>query len=89
MKETLKKLALEGHQNGGSATGDLDRISALLTEIIGFTMTTEMKTHLLLQNFLLSRGLGEEAVKKVIAEHEAKSRKNTKQIVTGLLQSQA
>jgi hypothetical protein len=89
MKETLKKLALEGHQNGGSANGDLGRISALLTEIIGFTMTAEMKTHLLLQNFLLSRGLGEEAVKKLIAEHEAKSRKNTEQIVTSLLQSRA
>jgi hypothetical protein len=52
-------------------------------------MAAEMKTHLLLQNFLLSRGLGEEAVKKLIAEHEAKSRKNTEQIVVGLRQSKA
>lgn len=89
IKAALGKLALEGRRDGGSANGDLGRISALLTEIIGFTMTAEMKTHLLLQNFLLSRGLGEEAVKKLIAEHEAKSRKNTEQIVTGLLQSQA
>ncbi len=88
IKAMLGKLAVESRESG-SANGDFSRISALLTEIIGFTMTAEMKTHLLLQNFLLSRGLGEEAVKKLIAEHEAKSRKNTEQIITGLLQPQA
>jgi hypothetical protein len=89
IKETLGKLTLEGHHNGDSAKENPSRIYPLLTEIIGFTMAAEMKTHLLLQNFLLSRGLGEEAVKKLIAEHEAKSRKNTEQIVVGLMQSKA
>jgi hypothetical protein len=60
-------------------------VQSLLTEVLGFTMATEIKTHLLLQNFLLSRGLSEESVQALIAEHEAKSRQQTEQIITGLL----
>ncbi len=43
-------------------------LQPLLTEILGFTIAAEMKSHLLLQNFLLSRGLNEEAIHKLVAE---------------------
>src|SRR6266511_4309138 len=72
-----------------AAEEPLRRIHPLLTDLIGFAMTAEMKTHLLLQNFLLSRGLSEEAARKLIAEHEEKSRQNTEKIVVGLMQSQS
>jgi len=87
IKETLGKL-IEGRHKSDPAKDIPNRIYPLLTEIIGFAMTAEMKTHLLLQNFLLSRGLSEEAARKLIAEHEEKSRQNTEKIVVGLMQSQ-
>lgn len=89
IKETLRKLDADGRQKADSAKEIPNRIYPLLTEIIGFAMTAEMKTHLLLQNFLLSRGLSEEAARKLIAEHEEKSRQNTEKIVVGLMQSQS
>jgi hypothetical protein len=89
IKETLGKLAVEGRHKSDSAKEIPSRIYPFLTEIIGFAMAAEMKTHLLLQNFLLSRGLGEEAARKLIAEHEEKSRLNTEKIVIGLMQSQS
>jgi hypothetical protein len=74
IKEALGKLGTDGRQKSDFAKEIPNRIYPFLTEIIGFAMAAEMKTHLLLQNFLLSRGLGEEAARKLIAEHEEKSR---------------
>lgn len=59
----------------------------LLTEILGFTIAAEMKSHLLLHNFLLSRGLSEEAAQNLIAEQETRSRQNTERILLAALQS--
>src|SRR5262245_2539376 len=87
IKETLRKLDADGRQKADSAKEIPNRIYPLLTEIIGFAITAEMKTHLLLQNFLLSGGLSEEAARNLIAEHEEKSRQNTENIVVGLMQS--
>ena len=89
IKEALGKLGADGHHKTDPAREIPNRIYLLLTEIIGFAMTAEMKTHLLLQNFLLSRGLSEEAARKLIAEHEEKSRQNTEQIIVRLMQSQS
>jgi hypothetical protein len=89
IKETLRKLGADGRHKTDSAKEIPNRIYPFLTEIIGFAMAAEMKTHLLLQNFLLSRGLGEEVARKLIAEHEEKSRQNTEKIVVGLMQSQS
>jgi hypothetical protein len=89
IKEALGKLGADGRHKTDPAKENPNRIYPLLTEIIGFAMTAEMKTHLLLQNFLLSRGLSEEAARKLIAEHEEKSRQNTEKIIVGLMQSQS
>ena len=59
IKEMIRKLTPAGHLNGDPTKENPNRISPPLTEIIGFTVAIEMKVHLLLQNFLLSRGLGE------------------------------
>jgi hypothetical protein len=87
--EIVGKFASNGHQQLSATVTNKQSSSAmvqsLLTEVLGFTMATEIKTHLLLQNFLLSRGLSEESVQALIAEHEAKSRQQTEQIITGLL----
>lgn len=66
---------------------ELKAVKEMMTEILGFTMVSEMKTHLFLQNFLMSRGLNEESAQRLIAEHEAKSRQNTEKIVVQLSQS--
>ncbi len=63
------------------------RMNVLLTEVLGFAMTAEMKAHLLLQNFLLGRGLSEETIARLMAEHEEKSRQRTEEIVVGILSS--
>lgn len=55
--------------------------AALLTEVLGFSMAAEMKTHLLLHNFLLTRGVTEEAAQALIAEHETRSRQQTQSIL--------
>lgn len=89
INESLIKLTLERPHTGTSTKDQPEPIYPLLTEIIGFTMAAEMKTHLLLQNFLLNRGLNEEAVKKLIAEHEEKSRRNTEKIIVKLMQTQS
>jgi hypothetical protein len=89
IKEALGKLGADGPHKTDPARENPNRIYLLLTEIIGFAMTAEMKTHLLLQNFLLSRGLSEEAARKLIAEHEEKSRQNTEKIIVGLMLSQS
>lgn len=64
-------------------------LQPILTEILGFTMAAERKSHLLLQNFLLSRGVSEEAALKLIAEQEARSRQNVETILLTILQNQA
>jgi hypothetical protein len=87
MKEMIRKLTLGIHSNGNHARENPSRISPPLTEIIGFTVAIEMKVHLLLQNFLLSRGLGEEDAQKLISQHEEKSRKNAEKIIVGLMKS--
>jgi hypothetical protein len=48
----------------------------LLTESLGFAIAAEGKSHLLLQNFLLSRGVSEEISQVLIAEQETRSRKH-------------
>lgn len=58
---------------------------ALLTEILGFTLAAEMKSHLLLQNFLLSRGLSADDAQKLIAEQEMRSRQNVATILQNIL----
>ena len=62
-------------------------LQPLLTEILGFTMVAERKSHLLLQNFLLSRGVSEEEVKKLLLEQEARSRQNIETILHTILPS--
>lgn len=57
----------------------------LLTEILGFAMTAEMKTHLLLRHLLPGRGLSEEAVFQALAEQERNARTRTETILRGLL----
>jgi hypothetical protein len=89
IKEALRQLKAEDRRSEGSANDIASLIYPFLTEIIGFAMTAEMKTHLLLQNFLLGRGLGEESARKLIAEHEEKSRQNTQKIVVGLMRPQS
>lgn len=61
----------------------------ILTEILGFTIAAERKSHLLLQNFLLSRGVSEEAALKLIAEQEARSRQHVETILRTILQNQS
>ncbi|MBL8207571.1 MAG: hypothetical protein JNM09_25285 [Blastocatellia bacterium] len=58
-----------------------------LTEILGFTIAAEMKSHLLLQNFLLSRGVSEEAVHKLVTDQETRSRQHVETILLTILQS--
>ncbi|MFN7931032.1 MAG: hypothetical protein U0Y68_24515 [Blastocatellia bacterium] len=74
LKTTLAKLASQQSP-----------LQSLLTEILGFTMATERKSHLLLQNFLLSRGVSEEAAQKLLAEQEARSRQNVETILLTIL----
>lgn len=64
-------------------------LQPLLTEILGFTIAAEMKAHLLLQNFLLSRGVSEEAAQKLMAEQETRSRQNVETILLTVLQTQS
>lgn len=78
VKATLAKLTSQQHP-----------LQPLLTEILGFTIAAEMKSHLLLQNFLLSRGVSEEAAQKLMAEQEARSRQNVETILLTILQTQA
>jgi hypothetical protein len=85
IKQTLDKLAPNGQVPTGSIEEKLGRFHSLLIEILGFTMAAEMKAHIQLQNYLLGRGLTEEAVKKLLAEHDEKSRRRTEKIVTGLI----
>jgi hypothetical protein len=68
--------------------GKLTMIHSLLIETLGFTMASDMKSHILLQNFLLGRGFSEEAVKKMTTDNDEKSRRNTERIITRL-QSQS
>lgn len=63
-------------------------LQPLLTEILGFTIAAEMKAHLLLQNFLLSHGLNEEAIHKLVTDQEARSRQNVETIIRTILPSQ-
>jgi DNA-binding HxlR family transcriptional regulator len=77
VKATLAKLASQQHP-----------LQPILTEILGFTIAAEMKSHLLLQNFLLSRGVSEEAAHKLMAEQETRSRQNVETILLTVLQSQ-
>lgn len=62
-------------------------LQSFLTEILGFTMAAERKSHLLLQNFLLSRGVSDEAAQKLLAEQEARSRQNVETILRTILPS--
>jgi DNA-binding HxlR family transcriptional regulator len=62
-------------------------VQPLLTEILGFTIAAERKSHLLLQNFLLSRGVSEEAAQKLLAEQETRSRQNVETILHTILPS--
>lgn len=62
-------------------TAQQPSLQPLLTEILGFTIAAEMKSHLLLQNFLLSRGVSEEAVHKLVTEQEARSRQHVETIL--------
>ena len=62
-------------------------LQPLLTEILGFTIAAERKSHLLLQNFLLSRGVSEEAANQLMKEQEARSRQNVETILLTILQS--
>ena len=87
LSEMVSELATPTSDPTASKPAQIDAMQTLLTEVLGFTITTEMKTHLLLQNFLLHRGLSEESVQQIITEHEAKSREQTEQIVFGLLPS--
>ena len=77
VKVMLAKLAAQQHP-----------LQPLLTEILGFTIAAEMKSHLLLQNFLLSRGVSEEAVHKLVAEQETRSRQNVETILLTILPTQ-
>lgn len=63
-------------------------LQPLLTEILGFTIAAEMKSHLLLQNVLLSRGVSEEAVHKLVTEQEARSRQHVETILRTIQQTQ-
>ena len=76
IKATLTKLASQRFP-----------LQPLLTEILGFTIAAERKSHLLLQNFLLSRGVSEEAAHKLMAEQETRSRQNVETILLTILQS--
>jgi DNA-binding HxlR family transcriptional regulator len=64
-------------------------LQSFLTEILGFTIAAERKSHLLLQNFLLSRGVNEEAAQKLLAELEARSRQNVETILHTILPTQS
>lgn len=76
IKTALTKLVSQQHP-----------LQPLLTEILGFTIAAEMKAHLLLQNFLLSRGVSEEAVHKLLTEQDARSRQNVETILRTILPS--
>ncbi|MBS1808792.1 MAG: hypothetical protein JST84_11415 [Acidobacteria bacterium] len=76
LQESVTKLAAQSHP-----------LQPLLTEILGFTMAAEMKSHLLLQNFLLSRGVSEEAAHKLVTEQEARSRQHVETILRTISQS--
>ncbi len=78
IQEALTKLASQSHS-----------LQPLLTEILGFTIAAEMKSHLLLQNFLLSRGVSEEAVHQLVAEQETRSRQHVETILRTILPTQA
>ena len=62
-------------------------LQPLLTEILGFTIAAEMKSHLLLQNFLLSRGVSEDAAQKLLAEQETRSRQHVETILRTIPQT--
>ncbi|MBL8204735.1 MAG: hypothetical protein JNM09_10940 [Blastocatellia bacterium] len=64
-------------------------LQSFLAEILGFTIAAERKSHLLLQNFLLSRGVSEEAAQKLLAEQEARSRQNVESILRTILPTQS
>jgi hypothetical protein len=85
LTEMVSQLVSRDSDAANQINQKAEAVQKLLTEVLGFTMSAEMKTHLLLQNFLLNRGLSEEAIQKLIAEHETKSRQQTEQIVTGIL----
>lgn len=76
IKTALAKLALEQLP-----------LQSFLTEILGFTMAAERKSHLLLQNFLLSRGVSEEEAQKLLLEQETRSRQNIETILRTILPS--
>lgn len=78
LQESLTKLAAQAHP-----------LQPLLTEILGFTIAAEMKSHLLLQNVLLSRGVSEEVIQKLLAEQETRSRQNVETILRTILPIQA
>lgn len=84
---SLEKELKEIHTSLAKLASGHPTTHPLLTEILGFTVATEMKSHLLLQNFLLSRGLSEEAASKLIAEQETRSRQNVETILLAALQS--
>ena len=87
IKELIGRLVAGHQESSGSSGGISPAMLSLLTEILGFSMTAEMKVHLLLHNFLVGRGLGEESVKRLIAEHEEKSRLHTEKILASIRQS--
>lgn len=76
IKESVTKLAAQAHP-----------LQPVLTEILGFTIAAEMKSHLLLQNFLLSHGMSEEAVHKLVAEQEFRSRQHVETILRTIQQT--
>jgi len=76
IKTTLTKLAAQQSP-----------LQPFLTEILGFTIAAERKSHLLLQNFLLSRGMSEDAAQKLMAEQETRSRQNVETILLTILPS--
>lgn len=89
IRELLRRPAVEADANGAGMDPVSGPLLSILTEIVGFTITAEMKTHVMLQNYLMSRGVSEEMVKTMIAETEAMSRKNTDRIISRLRKSEA
>lgn len=70
----------------GSANDMLPATDSILREILGFAMTAELKSHLLLYHFLTSRGMSEETVQKSITEHENRTRQNLETILSRIEQ---
>lgn len=70
-------------------TSQQSPIQPLLTEFLGFAIAAEMKSHLLLQNFLHNLGVSEDTAQQFITEQEIRSRQTVETTLLTIQQIQS